>query len=111
MRPIYRYGFFLNHGHGNHSQPGARAELAACGQNLARKARSPTFPGPYHGVHLRFSIRTYVRVCRARDTYVKDRLARPVLRLEGVVFRPKVSRALRESSATRPERSTDRLPP
>ena len=36
-------------------------------------------------------------VCRARDTYVKDRLARSVLRLEGVVFRPKVSRALRES--------------
>ena len=26
------------------------------------------------------------------------------------VFRPKVSRALRESSATRPERSTDRPP-
>ena len=52
----------------------------------------------------------YVCVCRARDTYVKDRLACPVLRLGVVVFRPKVSRALRESSATRPERSTDRPP-
>ena len=55
-------------------------------------------------------------VCRARDTYVKDRLARPVLRLEGVVFRPKVSRALRESLQPTPRlprgypEATPRLP-
>ena len=49
-------------------------------------------------------------VCRARDTYVKDRLARPVLRLEGVVFRPKVSRALRESSVAGPRRPADEIP-
>ena len=36
--------------------------------------------------------------------YVKDRLAHAVLRLEGVVFRPKVSHALRESSVARPNR-------
>ena len=49
-------------------------------------------------------------VCRARDTYVKDRLARSVLRLEGVVFRPKVSRALRESSVAGPRRPADEFP-